>query len=73
MMNNINVMVGMKIQQMRKQSGLDQISFAEQCGISKTHYGRIERGENSMTLDTFFLVSKELGVSMSDLLSAIGQ
>ncbi len=67
-MNSIDISVGKEIQLIRKQSGLDQVAFAEQCGISKTHYGRLERGENSMTLATFYLISKELGISMSDIL-----
>lgn len=68
----IEKLLGKHIQEVRKQSGIDQVSFAEQCSISKTHYGRLERGENSMTIGTFFLISKELGVSMSDLLKGIG-
>ncbi len=68
----IDKTLGKQIQKLRQGSGINQVEFAEQCAISKTHYGRLERGENSMTIGTFLLISKELGVSMSDILKSIG-
>ena len=68
----IDRLLGKRIQEIRQNSGIKQADFAEQCTVSKTHYGRLERGENSMTISTFFLISKELGYSMSDILKDIG-
>lgn len=68
----IDIKLGKRIQKLRQDSGINQVDFAEQCDISKTHFGRLERGENSMTIGTFYMISKELGISMSDILKSIG-
>ncbi|MBD5476828.1 MAG: helix-turn-helix transcriptional regulator [Lachnospiraceae bacterium] len=37
------------------------------CNISRAYYGRIERGEHSITLDRCALIAQALSVHISDL------
>lgn len=64
---NINEKVGMNIRILREKGGFSQIDFAEECQISRAYYGRIERGEHSITLDTCEKIAKTLGVPISYL------
>ena len=64
---NINEKVGMNIRILREKGGFSQIDFAEEFQISRAYYGRIERGEHSITLDTCEKIAKTLGVPISYL------
>ena len=64
---NINKKIGENIRIYRMEQGYNQNDFAEECQISRAYYGRIERGEHSMTLDMCERICKTLGVSMRDL------
>ena len=64
---DINQIIGQKIRNYRKEQGYNQEDFAEECQISRAYYGRIERGEHSITLDTCQKISKTLGISLSQL------
>ena len=68
---NINEKVGMNIRNLRESGGFSQVDFAEECQISRAYYGRIERGEHSITLETCEKIAKTLGVPISRLLSNI--
>lgn len=46
---------------------MSQEEFAQVCGISRAYYGRIERGEHSITLDKCALISEALGLHISEL------
>lgn len=64
---NINEKVGALIRQFREAQGFSQMDFAAECQISRAYYGRIERGEHSMTLDTCEQIAKTLGVRLASL------
>lgn len=49
---NINEKIGLNIRKYREEQGYTQNDFAEECQISRTYYGRIERGEHSITVKT---------------------
>ena len=66
---NVNVQFGNILRITREARGMTQEEFAHQCGISRAYYGRIERGEHSITLDMCKKISDFLGVSLSDLFS----
>lgn len=46
---NIN---GLNIRKYREEQGYTQNDFAKECQISRAYYGRIERGEHSITVET---------------------
>lgn len=65
--NNINFYFGNNLRLYREAKGLSQSNFAELCNISRAYYGRIERGEHSITLDLCYKISNNLGIHISDL------
>lgn len=64
---NINYYFGNNLRLFREAKGLSQADFAELCNISRAYYGRIERGEHSITLDLCYKISTNLGIHISDL------
>lgn len=66
-MHNIDKIIGNRIRLLRESQGYTQDLFASECGISRAYYGRLERGEHSMTISTCQLIAKTLGILMSDI------
>lgn len=66
-MNNINFYLGNNLRKFREQRKLSQEYFAEHCGISRAYYGRIERGEHSITIELCQKIADYLGVHISEL------
>ena len=54
---NINEALGeiLKKYRLKRERPMSQIEFSELLGIDFTYYGRIERGEHSITIDTCLL------------------
>lgn len=61
------VLVCSKIREHREATGISQENFALQCGISKTHYGEIERNRINPTALTLIQISQALDVEVGDL------
>ena len=55
------IIIGKKIEQLRKDAGMTQQELANKCGIDCTHIGKIENGRFNFTMDTLFSISKALG------------
>lgn len=68
---NVNIALGDVLRKYRDGRGLSQDEFAEQCGISRAYYGRIERGEHSATLDKCQLIASALNIRLADLFSEL--
>ena len=62
------VIIGKKMRKIREQQKRDQIEVAEEAGIDKSYYARIERGEGNPTLEVLYAVIKSLHVKSSDIL-----
>ncbi|MBR4414101.1 MAG: helix-turn-helix transcriptional regulator [Aeriscardovia sp.] len=45
---------------------MTQEELAAECGISHAYFGRIERGEHSMTLEKCQMIADALGVRLAD-------
>ena len=63
----INVHVGEQIRLFRKARRIRQDDMAKQCGISKTYYGKIERGENNVTISLCYKISQALSIRLCEL------
>lgn len=50
---------------------MSQEEFSGMCGVSRAYYGRIERGEHSVTLDICQKISEATGLSISELFEDI--
>ena len=59
---------GRRIQNLRKQKGLTQGQLAEKLNISMCTIGRIERGEQGLSIDLLIEISVYLGVQTDYIL-----
>lgn len=67
MKNDVNFLLGNTLRKIREARGMSQEQFAEYVGISRAYYGRIERGEHSITIEKCYLISEALGIHISEL------
>jgi len=67
-MIRLNLIVGNNIRMLRRNRGLSQEEFADQCGLHRTYVGAIERGERNITLGTLEKFARALNVRPETLL-----
>lgn len=60
--------VGARIQQARKEAGMNQNQFAEELDISVSHLSAIETGHSNFGVDIFMRITEVLKVSADSLL-----
>ena len=65
--DNVNVRFGNELRKMREARRYTQEEFAQLCGISRAYYGRLERGEHSVTLERCKQIADALNLTLSDL------
>ena len=63
----MNEMLGSRIKALRIAKNLTQEQVADQIGVSRQKYARIESGANSITLDILSKVAEVLGVTVGDI------
>ncbi len=63
----MNVLLGNRIKALRNAKGYTQEQLAEQLGVSRQKYARIENGTNSITLDILSKVADILDVTVGDI------
>ena len=61
--------IGFRIKKLRIQKNLSQEQLAEQCNISTSFLGHVERGTRKMSLETLVTLSSVLNVSIDYLLA----
>ncbi len=69
--NNINIQFGNILRKIREGRQMTQEEFAGLCDISRAYYGRVERGEHSVTLELCQKISEATGLSFSELFEDI--
>lgn len=60
---------GVAIKEARTARGLSQEAAALACGVDRSYYGRVERGQKSPTLETIWRISDGLDTQPSELLA----
>ena len=60
--------IGRNLRTARESNGLTQAQMAERLGMSTLHYGRLERGTRSISLDQIAAISVTLQVPVIKLL-----
>ncbi len=63
----MNEILGNRIKTLRIAKNLTQEQVAEQIGVSRQKYARIESGANSITLEILSKVAEILDVTVSDI------
>ena len=63
--------IGKQIRRRRDELKLTQEKLAEQCDLSVSYMGAVERGDKIPSLETFIHITNVLGVSADRLLSGV--
>jgi transcriptional regulator with XRE-family HTH domain len=58
---------GRAVRSLREESGTSQEAFALKCGVDRTHYAGIERGERNPSLTMVFKIADTLGTRASEI------
>jgi transcriptional regulator with XRE-family HTH domain len=66
--SKIHAAVGASIRKNRKRAGLTQKVVAKKARLHPNYFGRVERGEESVSILALWRIAKALGVRASDLL-----
>ncbi len=66
-LDKINIYVGNQLRKYREGLGYSQETFAEICEVSRAYYGRIERGEHSLTIYTLFQICESIATRLEDV------
>ena len=61
------ITVGKTIRQRRAALNLSQRDLDAKCGVSQAFISQVERGCNSISVDTLTLIAKGLGCSVAEL------
>ena len=63
--------LGEAIREYRKRAGLSQERLAEMAELHPVYIGKVERGEQWISLHALLRVAKAVGVKASELISAL--
>ncbi|WP_341918929.1 helix-turn-helix transcriptional regulator [Hydrocarboniphaga effusa] len=63
----ILVGLGKRIRELRIERGWSQENFANECGLDRSYYGGVERGERNVAAINLAKVAEVLGVRVGDL------
>ena len=63
----MNELLGGRIKALRSAENFTQEQMADQIGISRQKYARIESGANNITLEVLSKIAKILGVQVGDI------
>jgi transcriptional regulator with XRE-family HTH domain len=62
------IKIGKKIKEMRKLKGFSQEGFASKTGLCRTYFGRVERGEQNISIQNLIKIAITLGVEVGELI-----
>jgi len=66
-MDNVRVLVGERIRNLRKERGWSQEELGEKADLHHTYVGAVERGEKNASIDTLDKIADALDIEMVDL------
>jgi transcriptional regulator with XRE-family HTH domain len=69
--NDILLLLGKRIRELRKAKRISQEAFADRCGLDRTYVGGIERGERNVSVLNLVKIADALEVSVSVLFEGI--
>jgi transcriptional regulator with XRE-family HTH domain len=61
------IKIGLKIRQLRSESGLSQQDLAAACNFEKSNMSRVEAGRSNLTIGTLLKICAELNVELKDI------
>lgn len=67
------VKIGKLIREARKAKGYSQEAFAAEAGLGRTYMGRIERGEQNISIQNLILIAISLKTEVSNLIPSLNK
>jgi transcriptional regulator with XRE-family HTH domain len=71
MKNEVSVLIGKRLKQLRKNRKWTQEAMAEKLGLDANYYATVERGEKQFSVGRLFKVIEVLCVSATDILPSV--
>ena len=71
MINDVLKRFGERVRKLRAAQGYSQEAFAAHCGLDRSYYGGIERGERNLALRNIEAIAVGLGMSISELAEGV--
>lgn len=68
---DIQLALGLKVRQLRKETGMSQEKFALSIDMDRTYLASVEAGKRNISLRNIEKIAKGLNISISELLSGI--
>lgn len=68
MEEDILILFGKRVKELRTNSKLTQEQFAQKTGLHKNYIGMVERGERNPSLINIQIIAKGLEISISELI-----
>jgi len=63
--------LGQRIRALRRMSGQNQKDFSKQCGLDRTYFGRVERGERNLTFSSLCQICAGLNCDIATVTEGI--
>lgn len=67
------VKIGKLIREARKAQGYSQEAFAAEAGLGRTYMGRVERGEQNISIQNLIQIALTLDLNLNNLLPPISE
>lgn len=67
----ITAVLGRRIQELRKATGLSQEKFALKIGMDRTYFASVEAGKRNVSIRNIEKIANGLGVSLGELFDGI--
>ncbi|HET8861399.1 helix-turn-helix transcriptional regulator [Marivirga sp.] len=68
---DINIEIGQKLAQLRKEKGMTQERLASALDLHEDYIGKIERGQRSPSVKTLLLILDKLAVKYSEFFASL--
>jgi transcriptional regulator with XRE-family HTH domain len=69
--SNLGTAFAAALRDLRTRANLSQEELALNCNLDRTYISLLERNKRQPTLTTFFVLSRGLGISASELLNVV--
>jgi transcriptional regulator with XRE-family HTH domain len=67
------IKIGKKIRELRKERKFSQENFAAAAGLGRTYMGRVERGEQNISIQNLIQIAFALKVQVGELIPALSE
>lgn len=68
--NDICTSVGLRIKELRDETGLSQESFANSIGMARSYFAEVETGKRNVSIINLKKIAEGLGVSLERFFSS---